>query len=312
MSRTHLNVTRQARSLETHNTPTFSLVLSTCKTTTFGTSIVLIRELADIRYCRNKGGHFEEISSQLNVGDANATAVSACVVDVNGDGLLDILYANHGGKHRLLLQQNNSGHLTFTSVLNGQKMAEVSEARAIIAADFDNDGHVEVFFNIQNGPNRMFTTVNGKDWQVVNLGAATETSMHGTGAVVADFDQDGVLDLLLAHGETRKEKLSYFTLRQVTGNNYLRIIPQTKHGAPARGSKVTLWYFDSQNELRVQVRVIDAGSGRWSISEPVAHFGLGKAKLVQVVRVLFPDGYTKEVKLPSINTNMIVSRRNIG
>ncbi|MCA9790645.1 MAG: ASPIC/UnbV domain-containing protein, partial [Candidatus Eremiobacteraeota bacterium] len=115
-----------------------------------------------------------------------------------------------------------------------------------------------------------------------------EPQAAGTGAVVGDFDQDGRLELLICHGEERMESLSLF--RPETVGQYLRVMPLTPAGAPARGAQVVI-----RTGQREQVRIIDGGSGYLCQMEPVAHFGLGSLTEVDEVEVRWPDG--AEVKL---------------
>lgn len=117
---------------------------------------------------------------------------------------------------------------------------------------------------------------------------------------MTDFDGDGMLDLILSHGESMAQPISIFKGTQVsqaggfciipnpstspcsvslllpplqgTNNNWLRVIPRTRFGAFARGAKVVLFTRRSGAHLRI----IDGGSGYLCEMEPVAHFGLGE------------------------------------
>ncbi|KAI4557931.1 hypothetical protein MJG53_018684 [Ovis ammon polii x Ovis aries] len=90
------------------------------------------------------------------------------------------------------------------------------------------------------------------------------------GGVVTDFDGDGMLDLILSHGESMAQPLSVFRGNQGFSNNWLRVVPRTRFGAFARGAKVVLYTKKSGAHLRI----IDGGSGYLCEMEPVAHFGL--------------------------------------
>ena len=98
------------------------------------------------------------------------------------------------------------------------------------------------------------------------------------------MDNDGVLEMMLSHGESSEASLSVYKARQGTGS-YLRVLPRTQFKAPARGALVTI----TMNNGRRQTRVIDAGSGYLCQMEPVAHFGLGNA-IATYVHVTWPDG----------------------
>ncbi len=162
--------------------------------------------------------------------------------------------------------------------------AQASRARTLIAADFDNDGRQELFVNALGDVNRLFRwSLSG--WERVAAGDAREPDGLGTGAAVADFDGDGILELLIVHGEVEPQPLSLYSIPN--SGDWLRIRPLTQHGAPARGAVVKL-----ETDVGNQVRTIDAGGSYLCQSEPVAHFGLGTAS-PQRVTVQWPDGQTR-------------------
>ena len=240
-------------------------------------------------------GSYSEVAESAGLKDPNFTGRGTALLDSNRDGLLDIVYGNWLGDHRLFLQSRGSAVTetpTFTDVATAD-MKETSRVRTVIAADFDNDGNEEIFFNNIPGDNRLFKKVHGvdADWIKINIGAAREPTGHGTGAAIFDMDGDGVLELLISHGESAAEPLTLYRASSETGvqnNAYLRILPKTKSGAPARGAIVTL-----KGEKDNQMRVIDSGSGYLCQMEPVAHFGLGsdtEAAATWSVTVQWPDG----------------------
>ena len=99
--------------------------------------------------------------------------------------------------------------------------------------------------------------------------------------------------MVRAAGENRAEPLSLHRVADDAStrrNHYLRILPRTRAGAPARGALVTL----REKGGRTQLRVIDPGSGYLCQGEPVAHFGLGGANgaaaEVDTVTVTWPGG----------------------
>ena len=118
----------------------------------------------------------------------------------------------------------------------------------------DRGRYDEYFFNNIGQPNRMFRRTASSGWRSVNLGPAEEPSGLGTGAAIADWDGDGVLELMVAHGESGAAPLSLFRAA-AAANNYIRIRPLTRHGAPARGANVLLSLAGRQ-----RLKTIDAGA----------------------------------------------------
>ena len=73
----------------------------------------------------------------------------------------------------------------------------------------------------------------------MELTNALEKTGLGTGGAVADLDGDGILELLIAHGESAPEPLSLFSANVKDDFQYLRIEPRNSYGAPARGYRNT-------------------------------------------------------------------------
>lgn len=240
---------------------------------------------------RNRGdGTYEEIAEAVGVSDPYENGRGIAVLDADGDGRFDLVYGNWEGPHRVYLQVASG---QFQEVAP-DRMAVPSPIRTVIAADFDNDGFQELFFNNIGEPNRLFGWRDG-NWEALDTGDAWEPDGLGTGAAVGDFDGDGRLELVIAHGESGAQPLSLYH-PAATGNDWLRVLPLTKQGAPARGAVVTL-----VGEERTQKRAIDAGSGYLCQMEPVAHFGLGANPRIQRVEVRWLDGATVTIESPKAN-----------
>jgi hypothetical protein len=244
---------------------------------------------------RNRGdGTFEEIASQVGISDPFEHVRGIAPVDAYGK--FGLVYGNWEGPHRLFLPSSDGKWDDIAP----PAMALPSRVRTVLTADFDNDGYEEIFFNNMGQPNRLFRQ-RGDDWVQIDPGAALEPYGLGTGAAVADLNNDGRLELLIAHGESGAQPLSLY---QAAPNQYhfLRVLPRTASGAPARGAIVTLTAGN-----RTQRRVIDAGSGYLCQMEPVAHFGLGMQTQIERVDVQFPDGLRASVVAPPVDTLLTIA-----
>ncbi|MFQ3631414.1 CRTAC1 family protein [Roseiflexus sp.] len=239
----------------------------------------------------NRGdGTFEEIARRAGLPDPHEHGRGVAAGDFDGDGRFDLVYGNWEGPHRLFLQKWDG---LFVDAAPSD-MAEPSRVRTVIAADFDNDGELEIFFNNIGEPNRLFAR-RGDTWTKIDPGEALEPGGLGTGAAVGDFDNDGRLELLISHGEADLQPLSLY---RPVPNQYawLRILPLTRAGAPARGAVVAVVAGG-----RRQLRAVDAGSGYLCQMEAVAHFGLGSVDAVESVEVYWPDGATTTITAPEVN-----------
>uniref|UniRef100_A0AAQ5YZA3 EGF-like calcium-binding domain-containing protein n=1 Tax=Amphiprion ocellaris TaxID=80972 RepID=A0AAQ5YZA3_AMPOC len=246
---------------------------------------------ANFLFRNNGDGTFTDVAQQAGVEDPMQHGRGVALADFNRDGKTDIVYGNWNGPHRLYMQLNNRKQ-KFKDIAS-QKFSMPSPVRTVIAADFDNDNELEVFFNniAYRGPsaNRLFRVSRREhgDPQIeeLNVGEASEPEGRGTGAVATDFDGDGRLELLVSHGESAAQPLSVYKVNQGTANSWLRVIPRTRFGAFARGAKVVVY----TKKSGPHTRIIDGGSGYLCEMEPVAHFGLGK-DVATNVEVYWPDG----------------------
>ena len=281
-----------------------------------GMDVFMDNERGPSFFFRNNGrGGFEEVATELGITDAAQNGRGVALVDANADGRIDIVTGNWNGPHRMWLAPAREGGAFVDAA--PPDMAEPSPIRTVLAADFDNDGYPEIFFNnicscrhdmpsMCASPNRLFKTRDGVHWESIPVGSAEERYGRGTGAAAYDVDGDGVLELLISHGENRAEPLSLHRVADAAdakANHYLRVLPRTRSGAPARGALVTL--IDGNG--RKQVRVIDPGSGYLCQQEPVAHFGLGKVASVRSVTIEWPSGERVSLDAPDINMQHTVS-----
>lgn len=253
----------------------------------------------------NGDGSFSDVASAAGVEDRYQHGRGVALADFNGDGKTDIVYGNWNGPHRLYLQDSQQ---RFKDVAT-KAFATPSPIRTIIAADFDNDLQLEVFFNNiayqGQAPNRIFRVSRRLNSDPVitelDVGEAAEPQGRGTGATITDFDGDGLLDLLVAHGESASQPISVFKVNQGSSNNWLRVIPRTRFGAFARGAKVVMFTKHSGSHTRI----IDGGSGYLCEMEPVAHFGLGTDEATSI-EVYWPDGRSIARPLESADMNTVI------
>ncbi len=258
------------------------------------------------RLFRNAGGHFREVAGECGLSDPDGNARGVTLVEdglacVNWEGSNHIYVTDGAG----VATDDGSGpsrtardshpdrprHPQPFRDVTPDSFESPTRARTLLCADFDNDGHDELFVNGMGTENRLFRRRNG-EWAEVDPGPATEPHGLGTGAAVADFDNDGTLELLVVHGELAAQPLSLYAA--VNDNAWLRIRPTTQYGAPARGATVTL-----ETDRWTKRRLVCAGSGYLCQMEPIAHFGLGGADgdgaTPARARVRWPDGREKTI-----------------
>ena len=247
----------------------------------------------------NNNGNFVELAKDYAVDDTFQNGRGTALSDIYYRGRLDILTSNWEGPHRAFVLKNNK----FVDIADKQFSAP-SRIRTVISADFDNDGYDEVFMNNIGEPNKLFKILDNGEFKEINIGNALETNGLGTGAAVADIDGDGILELLISHGESGYQPLTLYKANSKK-NNFLRIKPINMHGAPARGATVTL-----VSNLRNHSKTIDSGSGYLCQMEPVAHYGIRKNERNIKIIVTWTNGEENTFEINELNKTLEIKQNN--
>ncbi len=128
------------------------------------------------------------------------------IFDYNNDGLMDILLVN-GSTFQLLDDPKlprtmsrlfrNNGDGTFTDVTRQSGLINTGWGQGVAAADYDNDGYVDVFIT-NFGTNALFHNNGDGTFTNVTHEAGVEGGNWSSGCAWGDFDGDGRLDLYVA------------------------------------------------------------------------------------------------------------------
>ena len=196
-------------------------------------------------------GTFYDVASSYKVLDPFENGRGTALADVLYRGQLDIVTGNWDGEHRIFVERNN----VFEDIAS-EDFKKPSKIRTVIVADFDNDGYDEIFLNNIGEPNKLFKIKDKGQIEEIDITLNSEANGLGTGAAVADIDKDGILELLIAHGENGNQILTLYKADIKKTKNFIRVKALNKNGAPARGATVTLI-----SNLRNHSKTIDSGSG---------------------------------------------------
>ncbi|MCS7270084.1 MAG: CRTAC1 family protein [Gemmataceae bacterium] len=252
-------------------------------------------------YCNQGDGTFRECAAALGLDDPTEHGRGVVACDVGG--YLGLCWGNWEGPHRLMIRQSDGRWKNCATA----GFAFPARVRNVIAADFDNDGYLEIFLHNHGEANRLYRLYppaqEGKPPEVVMLdvGAAADPHGCGTGAAVVDIDGDGQLELLVTRGEQVRQPLGLYKAAAGERNGYLRIRPLTRFQAPARGAVVR-----AVINGRLHIRGICGGSGYLGQMEPVAHFGLGPDGRAERVEVVWPDGVAVVLLNPPVGRTITV------
>ena len=244
---------------------------------------------------KNENSTFKDVAESLGVEDTFENGRGTTLTDFLYRGKLDIVSGNWNGEHRIFLNNKNK----FNDIANSEFKIP-SRVRTIISADFDNDGFDEIFINNIGEPNKLFKILSDGELKQIKLNNGLEPLGLGTGAAVADIDNDGILELLVSHGESGLQPLSLYKANIKKPFKFLRILPKTTFDAPARGATVIL-----NTNIRNHAKTIDAGSGYLCQMEPVAHYGLRNGEKVNSVTIKWTDGSSDNFNIDELNKTYI-------
>ena len=248
---------------------------------------------------KNDEGKFLDVAYEYRVQDVLQNGRGTALSDIYYRGRLDILNGNWGGFHRAYVLKND----IFEDIAK-PPFDEPSRIRTVISADLDNDGYDEIFLNNIGEPNKLFRILENGLVKQIPLDIGLEPDGYGTGAAVADIDNDGVLELLVSHGESWDQPLSLYKAKVDPDNKYLRIKPLNQYGAPARGATVTLI-----SNLRKHSKTIDSGSGYLCQMEPVAHYGIRKNEKDIKIQIKWTNGKTKTISVKELNQTITLNQK---
>src|SRR5262249_26315802 len=134
------------------------------------------------------------------------------IADLNGDGALDIAFAEAGGTYATgaAAQQRmytNNGSAVFADSSASLNVANFG-SRMVIAEDFDNDGDLDLMY----APDSVYPSPNKKPVLLLNNGSGVFTNVSATNlpnvfmcafcVCAGDVDNDGDLDVVFTDGGT--------------------------------------------------------------------------------------------------------------
>ena len=186
-----------------------ALTVAAAANATNGRSFVDVSDAAGMKFRHHNGAAGRKFLPET-MGSGGA------FLDADGDGWLDILLVDSrawtpGARSRHALYRNNANG-TFSDVTAASGLGVNMYGMGVAAADYDNDGRVDVYLTGLDG-NRLFHGAGGGRFVDVTARAGVAAGGFSTSAAWLDFDRDGKLDLFVArYVEWSPEKDLHCTL----------------------------------------------------------------------------------------------------
>lgn len=142
----------------------------------------------------NCDGTFSDVTAQAGLASPLSQTQTAVWADIDNDGKLDLFVGDESGQSQLFL---NKGDGTFVDIarqagINGRGMT-----KAVVAADYDNDGFVDFYVSNYNGENFLYHNNGDRTFTEVAAQAGVQDPWSSFGAFFFDFDNDGWPDLFV-------------------------------------------------------------------------------------------------------------------
>ncbi len=271
-------------------------------------------------FLNNHDGTFRDVSFSSGIAASEDGKYEAGMgidaADVDGDGWLDI-YVTHLDFELNRLYHNNHDETfddaTYASGI-GNKAIFLSGV-TMKFMDYDNDGWTDICqvngamldnINLYHTevqypePKLMFRNLGKGKFEKVSerLGPDFVKPVAGRGLAVADFDNDGDLDLAI---NVRGDYPELLRNDGANVNHWLEVfLIGTKSNRDGIGATLKL-----VSEGFTQVKQAEGGTGYMSASDPRIHFGLGQRKTIESLEVTWTSGVVN--KLTNVPINQIVT-----
>jgi hypothetical protein len=262
--------------------------------TTFGTMNRLL--------LNDGAGQFQDVTHEVGLRDYGAN-VGAAFFDYDRDADLDLFVCSGGWGPAPNRLWRNVGGGVFRPATVGSGLHEEEATFGCAVGDVDLDGDEDLFVGEQNPPHHLY--LNQGDGTFVEGTPAAIADVEGSiiGACLADLDDDGDLDLVLAVRDGR----SRIFRNMLDAAGWLQVRPVTR---------------DHRSTVATLVRVFDAGHSDdmahfrglrhvglnqgWGTHPPlIAHFGV-PAEGTYDVEVRFPHGQTVTVTGQAAGQTIVV------
>lgn len=257
----------------------------------------------------NEGGkrfvdHGTLSGTAFSQGGEATVSMSVDFADYNNDGLLDMFVSDD--TYCSLYENIGNGVFADRGISSNISMAAaqfVGWSSSFI--DYNNDGHKDIFKtngalkHLYGQEDQIFHNEgNGKFRDVsLELGEYFHTERVGRGACIADYDNDGDMDIFIVN---LNDHCVFLRNNKGNSNNWLLInLTGTTSNRDGYGSRVKV----TSGGITQTAQKIST-TGYLSQNDPRLHFGLADNEMVEKIEIIWPSG--KVQTFENVKANQIL------
>ena len=190
----------------------------------------------------NGNGTFTDRTTEAGLV-AQLGGLNAVHGDYNNDGCSDIVILRGGwedlAQRKSLLRNNCDG--TFTDVTAASGLAAPTTTQTAVWTDVDNDGFLDLFVGVENGPAQLFRNRRDGTFEDIAKAAGVDRTAFTKGVVSVDYDNDRYPDLYVSnYGGTN------FLYRNNHDSTFTELSAAARVFGTPQG--FATWFFDYNND----------------------------------------------------------------
>ena len=234
----------------------------------------------------NQGdGYFSEVGLFAGI-HATDWSWSSLFLDFDNDGLKDLFISNGINK-----RMNDIDYINYVS--NDDIQKRINDK----TFDESDISLVDLLPEVKI-PNKFFSNKGDVSFEESTENVENQVSSYSNGAIFADLDKDGDLDIVT--NNINAPAFIYENTTQKNTNKYLQIsLVGSDKNRQAIGAKVIVC---QENSLQLQEKF--PVRGFQSSSETPLHFGLGKSQKIDSLLIIWPDNSYEKI-IPDSSSNQL-------
>jgi enediyne biosynthesis protein E4 len=208
--------------------------------------------------------------------------------DYDNDGYLDLFVGvGDGGLF------HNNGDGTFTSLTNTTGERTLLRGGGVWG-DYDNDGFIDMVGPLNTNVTLMHNNGDGTFTEILTGSIVNDGWINPVSCAWGDYDNDGFLDLVVVRGSDAAEETNLLYRNNGNSNAWVKIrLIGVASNRSAVGAKIRV-KTTIRGRSMSQMREISTGIG--FCGNPLeAHFGLGDATNIDLVRIEWPSGIVQKL-----------------